>query len=211
MEFTPLDTELIRLHQTLCELTNLGLVQPKWCRFCKAHTQHRVDNGVITRVCIPCQEKAEAEHAERLAHPQKSAAVQVGLFQVLATLVFLAVAFVSASAQGQTTQPIFSTSSKIEMSLAGVAIAGDAYTSRRFTDLGYQDRNFVARPFVSSNAGTVAYFGASFSGVVLGNRMLRNHPRLRHVLNWSVIGGEAFATAYNAGFLARVDGRKKRS
>lgn len=182
---------------------------PKWCNKCKTFTTHRVDNGRITRVCIPCEEKGEAEHQARLANPEKPAAVQEALF---AAVLFVFCLF-SPRAQAQTAEPsaaTFSTSNKIEISLAGAAIAGDAYTTRRFNDMGYRDRNLLARPFVKSNAGTVAYFSASFSGVVLSNRMLRNHPRLRHVLNWTVIGGETFATAHNAGFLSQVERRKKR-
>ena len=40
---------------------------PKWCNTCKTFTTHRVDNGRLTRICIPCQEKAEVE---RLARPK---------------------------------------------------------------------------------------------------------------------------------------------
>jgi len=185
----------------------------KWCNDCNAQTDHRVNGGRITNVCIPCQEKAEAVHQHRLAHPEPPAPVQAPLFSTFAlTIVFLFVAVTSSAAQTQTEKPVpkFSTSSKIELSLAGLAIAGDAYTTRRFNDLGYRDRNFLARPFVSSNAGTVAYFGASFSSLVLSNRMLRNHPRFRHVMNWTVISGETLATAYNAGFLAKAERRGKR-
>jgi len=189
-------------HQTL-----LTQSISKWCSKCSAFTQHRVDGGRVTRVCIPCQEKAEAAHQERLAHPEKPAAVQAALF---AAVLFFLISPLAHAQTAETSAATFSTSSKIEMSLAGAAIAGDAYTTRRFNDLGYRDRNFLARPFVSSNAGTVAYFGASFSGVVIGNRILRNHPRLRHVLNWTVIGGETFATAHNAGFLSQVQRRSKR-
>ena len=195
-------------HETL-----LTQSRSKWCNTCSAFTQHRVDGGRVTRVCLPCQEKAEAEHQDRLAHPEPPAPVQAPLFSTFAlTIVFLFVAVTSSAAQTQTEKPVpnFSTSSKIELSLAGLAIAGDAYTTRRFNDLGYRDRNFLARPFVSSNAGTVAYFGASFSGLVLSNRMLRTHPRFRHVMNWTVIGGETLATAYNAGFLAKAERRGKR-
>lgn len=193
--------------------TQLTQSVSKWCNKCSAFTQHRVDGGRVTRVCLPCDEKAEAARQARLANPEKPAAVQEALFRVVATILFLAAGLGSAAGQSQTPEtpaPTFSTSSKIEMLLAGAAIAGDAYTTRRFNDLGYRDRNFLARPFVSSNAGTVAYFGASFSGVVLSNRMLRNHPRLRHVLNWTVIGGETFAAAHNASFLARVQRRGAR-
>lgn len=53
---------------------------PKWCNKCKKSTTHRVDNGRMTRICIPCDEKAESERAERLLHPEPPAPVQEGLF-----------------------------------------------------------------------------------------------------------------------------------
>lgn len=54
----------------------------KWCDSCKAHTQHRVDSYKVTRVCIPCQEKAEIEHQTRIAagRTDERAAVQEVLF-----------------------------------------------------------------------------------------------------------------------------------
>jgi len=50
----------------------------RWCKDCKANTQHRVSGHKVTRVCIPCEEKAEAEHQARAALPP--APVQKGLF-----------------------------------------------------------------------------------------------------------------------------------
>jgi hypothetical protein len=52
----------------------------KWCRECQANTQHRVDSHKVSRVCIPCQEKAEAEHQARLANPEPPQAKQEALF-----------------------------------------------------------------------------------------------------------------------------------
>jgi hypothetical protein len=39
-----------------------------WCDECQAETAHRVEGNKLTTVCIPCQEKAKAEH-ERGAKP----------------------------------------------------------------------------------------------------------------------------------------------
>lgn len=60
----------------------------KWCKACNTHTDHRVDCGRVTNVCIPCQEKAEADYQQRLLHPEKPAAVQEGLFRALAISIF---------------------------------------------------------------------------------------------------------------------------
>lgn len=49
-----------------------------WCRKCRANTQHRVDGHRVTRVCIPCQEKEEAEHQARMKQP--AVCVQTELF-----------------------------------------------------------------------------------------------------------------------------------
>jgi hypothetical protein len=60
--------------------TRLTQSVSRWCNQCSTFTQHRVDGGRVTRVCIPCQEKAEVEHQERLANPEKPVAVQEALF-----------------------------------------------------------------------------------------------------------------------------------
>jgi len=52
----------------------------KWCNECKTFTLHRVEGGRITRVCIPCQEKDEAERQLRLQQPAQPAAMQFSLF-----------------------------------------------------------------------------------------------------------------------------------
>ena len=39
-----------------------------WCNKCKGQTQHKVFNGVLSKSnCIPCCEKLEKQHAEKLA------------------------------------------------------------------------------------------------------------------------------------------------
>lgn len=62
--------------------TKNTLFAPKWCNECKKQTSHRVFGGRISNVCIPCQEKAEAEHQARLASgkTEEPAAVQEVLF-----------------------------------------------------------------------------------------------------------------------------------
>lgn len=60
--------------------TKRTLEASKWCKHCNAFTAHKVSGGQITRICIPCDNKAEAARLERLAHPEKPAAVQEALF-----------------------------------------------------------------------------------------------------------------------------------
>lgn len=110
------------------------------------------------------------------------------------SLYFLAALALSISSQAQST---FTRSSTIEMTLAAGAIASDAFTTHRFVEMQYQEANPVARPFLKSTPGYVAYFGGSFGAVVLGNHLLRNHPRWRHVLNWSVIATESTVSVTN--------------
>lgn len=81
----------------------------------------------------------------------------------------------------------------VELALAGAAISADGYSSYKISG----EINPVARPFVSSTAGTAAYFGGSFAVLLYGNRLLRNHPRMRHLMNWSVIAGESAWAAHN--------------
>lgn len=50
----------------------------KWCNRCKANTDHRVDGGRVSRVCLRCQERDELQRAA--AKPLKPAAVQTSLF-----------------------------------------------------------------------------------------------------------------------------------
>jgi len=52
----------------------------RWCNHCRTFTQHRVDSGRPTRICLPCQVKAEAEHQFRLAHPEPPAPKQEEMF-----------------------------------------------------------------------------------------------------------------------------------
>ena len=52
-----------------------------WCNRCNAFTAHKVWNGVMDKHhCIPCVEKQEAAHQERLLHPEPPKPIQQGLF-----------------------------------------------------------------------------------------------------------------------------------
>lgn len=60
--------------------TKLTQSDSKWCDRCSAFTEHKVEGGRITRICIPCDVKAEAARQERIKNPAPAAAVQEGLF-----------------------------------------------------------------------------------------------------------------------------------
>ena len=102
---------------------------------------------------------------------------------------------ISRSAEHRT----FDRQTKIELGLVAGAMAGDAVSTRLMLDGRHYEMNPLARPFVGNTTGSAAYFGSGFAAVLYGNHLLRNHPRWKHVLNWSVIGLETFAAAHNAG------------
>jgi len=87
----------------------------------------------------------------------------------------------------------------IELSLVAGSLAGDAVSTGVMLDRTHYEMNVLARPFVQSSGGTAVYFGSSFAAVLYGNRLLRNHPRWKHTLNWGVIALETLATAHNLG------------
>lgn len=62
--------------------TKNTLEAPRWCNECKRSTPHKVFNGVMSNVCIPCQERTEAEHQARIAagRTETPAAVQQEMF-----------------------------------------------------------------------------------------------------------------------------------
>lgn len=46
---------------------------PLWCEECQADTLHRVEGHKLTHICIPCQERAQAEHDKKLESPAQPA------------------------------------------------------------------------------------------------------------------------------------------
>jgi len=93
------------------------------------------------------------------------------------------------------------TSNKIELSFAAAAISGDAYTTLH----NHNDFNPIVNKFAMHPAGNAAYFGGSFALLAFGNHVLRNHPRYRHALNWSVIATETFMTFHNISYQRRYN------
>jgi hypothetical protein len=91
----------------------------------------------------------------------------------------------------------FDRQTKIELGLVAGSMAGDAVSTGINLGGRYYEMNPLARPFVGSETGRAAYFGSGFAAIIYGNHLLRNHPRWKHTLNWSVIALETFATAHN--------------
>lgn len=80
--------------------------------------------------------------------------------------------------------------------LAGIAgtISVDAYSSPWESKYEF---NPVARAMTGTHAGRMAYFGGAFGGVVLGNKLLSNHRRLRQALNITVLTLETGSSINN--------------
>ena len=95
-------------------------------------------------------------------------------------------------------RPAFDRQTVVELGLVAGSLAGDAVSTGMMLNGRYYEQNVLARPFVQSAAGSAAYFGMSFSAIIYSNHLLRNHPRWKHTLNWSIIALETYATAHNA-------------
>jgi uncharacterized membrane protein YgdD (TMEM256/DUF423 family) len=88
----------------------------------------------------------------------------------------------------------------LAMATFGAALAGDSYSTQ--AGLAYpqlRELNPLARPFVSSRAGQIAYSGASFAlfggGLYLAHRT--GHHKLERVAPWIVAGWEGFLAGWN--------------
>jgi hypothetical protein len=62
--------------------TKNTLEAARWCNHCKKSTPHKVFNGRMSNVCIPCEARNEAEHQARIAagNTDTPAAIQLGMF-----------------------------------------------------------------------------------------------------------------------------------
>jgi hypothetical protein len=102
-------------------------------------------------------------------------------------------------AQDRAEPRVFTKVFSLEMGAAGIALAADGFTTEKNNRPSFKpDQNPLARPFVKSAGGNAAYFSMSFVGLVGANRLLRDHPRMRHALNWSVVAMESFEVYRNA-------------
>jgi hypothetical protein len=82
----------------------------------------------------------------------------------------------------------------------GASLAADSYSTQR--GLAYpslRELNPVARPFVSSRPGEIAYSGASFAlfggGMYLAHRT--GHHKLERVAPWVIAGWEGLLAGWN--------------
>jgi hypothetical protein len=102
----------------------------------------------------------------------------------------------------QQKKPWFDKQMRIELSLVAASLAADSYTTISNGGPSAHEMNPVARHFggdhMTNEAGLAIYSSASLLATVSGNVLLRNHPKLRHVLNWSIIGLEVEAASHNA-------------
>jgi len=105
--------------------------------------------------------------------------------------------------------PWLDTQTKIELTAAAGAISADAWTTRSWisqqmacdaqgTCIQPSESNPLAQPFVRNDAGAATLSAASFSGLVLGNWILRKHSLARHAMNWGVAGFETWMAVRNA-------------
>jgi hypothetical protein len=88
----------------------------------------------------------------------------------------------------------------LAMGAFGFALAADSYSTQR--GLAYpqiREVNPIARPFVSSHAGQVAYSGAGFAlfagGMYLVHRT--GHHRVERIAPWIAAGWEGVLAAWN--------------
>jgi uncharacterized membrane protein len=95
---------------------------------------------------------------------------------------------------------------KLELTLAGAAIGGDAYSTYNMVHTpGGTEYNPLAKIFTVNKPGTIVYFGGSYSLLIYSNHLLRNHTVIRHSLNWSVIGFETFLTVNNTRYTKHLE------
>ena len=97
------------------------------------------------------------------------------------------VALLSSSMLAQVEKHNFINSNRIELTAVAGSLVADGLTSPWKSN---QESNPIAKPFVTSIGGRTAYFGASFAGVIVMNKMLANHPKIRSTVNWSIVAWE---------------------
>jgi hypothetical protein len=98
---------------------------------------------------------------------------------------------------------------KNSLALVSVAasLAGDGWSTQRALALpGAREVNPMARPFVSSRAGEIAYSGAGFAlftgGMYLAHRT--RHHKLERIAPFALAGWESFLTAWNLHQVSRA-------
>lgn len=88
---------------------------------------------------------------------------------------------------------------------SAITIAMDGLSTQRFlSNPNCREMNPIARPFVQSRVGSIAYFGASFAGEVALMRFAHkhNHHLLERIIPMLVTGSESYVL-YNNYSLSR--------
>ena len=94
----------------------------------------------------------------------------------------------------------FDLKNTLPLTLSGLALAGDLYTTRRgLNDPRMHESNFLARPFVRSTAGNVFYglssIGAEVGGMYIAHK--RGWHRLERWLPIAITASEALYIRHN--------------
>ena len=89
----------------------------------------------------------------------------------------------------------------------GAALAGDLLATETVLAYpGFRETNPIARPFVSSRAGTAVYttggFMALTGGMYLAHHM--HHHKIERVLPWAFAGWEGFLAGWNYHYLPQA-------
>jgi hypothetical protein len=105
-----------------------------------------------------------------------------------------------ASSQTRAVHKFFDVKNAFALAAVGVSLAGDGWSTQRALALpGTRELNPVARPFVSSRAGEIAYSGTSFAlfagGMYVAHRT--HHHRWERIAPFALAGWEGLLTAWN--------------
>lgn len=108
------------------------------------------------------------------------------------------------------TQPVhkfFDLRNSLAISSVAASLAGDGWSTQRALALpGAHEVNPVARSFVSSRAGEIAYSGAGFALVTGGMYLAHktNHHKWERIGPFALAGWEGFLTAWNLHQISRA-------
>lgn len=94
----------------------------------------------------------------------------------------------------------FDLKNSLAMSSFAIALTGDALSTQKGLDrAGYREINPIARPFVSSRAGSIVYSAGSF-GLLAGGMYLAHktgHHKLERIVPFGLAAWEGFMTYRN--------------
>lgn len=107
---------------------------------------------------------------------------------------------VTLQAPARVAHRFFDAKNVVALTTVGISLAGDGWSTQRALALpGTHEANPVARPFVSTQRGEVAYSGASFALVVGGLYLVHrtHHHGWERVGPYVLAGWESLLTAWN--------------